>query len=806
MPQVARPGYGPSTLVAAYKLDQSRGSGQTVAIVDAFDDPNAEADLAAYRTQYGLTPCTTAGGCFRKVSQTGSATNLPFPDPGWAAEISLDLDMVSAACPKCHILLVEADDNSLVNLGTAVNRAVTLGAKYVSNSYGGSEDGFEPSYDSSYYHHPGVAITASAGDSSYGASYPATGAYVTAVGGTSLISANNARGWSETVWNTAPGEGTGSGCSISVAEPPFQTNLTTGCSNRAEADVSAIADPNTGVAVYDSYQATGWQVYGGTSVASPIIASVYALAGTPGASDSPNAYPYSHPSSLYDVTSGNNGTCLQAVLCTAGTGWDGPTGLGTPHGSGGFDATDTVSVTNPGAHASVPGIAQSLQVVASDSASGATLSYSAAGLPPGLSIDSGSGLISGTPSANGRYTATVTATDDIAVSGSATFTWVIQAAGTFVTLSPFRVLDTRSGNGAAKVPVAPRGTVHLQVTDRGGVPASGVSAVVLNVTVVAPTAAGYVTVFGTGSSLPGASNLNFVAAQSVPNLVVTPVGTGGKVDLYNGSAGTVQLIADVSGYYLSGVAAVPGAFKSVSSLRLLNTRTGVGAPAAAVAAGGKVHLQVTGGVVPAGVSAVVLNVTVTAPTRAGFVTAYGDLTTLPGVSNLNFVAGQTVPNLVIAPVGANGKVDLYNGSTGTVQLVADISGYYLSGAPAEAGAFGPLPPVRVLNTRIGLGAPAAAVAAGGTVHLQVPGSGGVPAGVSAVVLNVTVTAPTRAGFVTVYGEGMALPVVSNLNFVAGQSVPNLVIAPVGAGGKVDLYNGSAGSVHLIADVSGYYLG
>jgi subtilase family serine protease len=316
-PNATPAGYGPSTLVAAYKLDQSKGSGQTVAVIDAYDDPNAESDLAAYRTQYGLLPCTTANGCFKKVSQSGSTTNLPPPDAGWAGEISLDLDMVSATCPNCHILLVEATSATFTNLGTAVNQAVTLGARYVSNSYGGSEWSSESSADSSYFHHPGVAITASTGDSNYGAEYPATGAYVTAVGGTSLTSANNTRGWTETVWNNSLTQGTGSGCSAYLAKPSFQASITTGCGNRAEADVSAVADPNTGVAVYNTYQAPGWQVYGGTSASAPIIASVYALAGAPGAPDSPNAYPYSHTSSLYDVTSGNNGTCLagRAVHC-----------------------------------------------------------------------------------------------------------------------------------------------------------------------------------------------------------------------------------------------------------------------------------------------------------------------------------------------------------------------------------------------------------------------------------------------------------------------------------------------------------
>jgi hypothetical protein len=385
---------------------------------------------------------------------------------------------------------------------------------------------------------------------------------------------------------------------------------------------------------------------------------------------------------------------------------------------------------------------------------------------------------------------------------------VVSTPGGFTSLPPFRLLDTRSGVGAAKAAVAGGGTVHLQVSGHGGVPVSGVSAVVLNVTVTAPASGGFLTVFGDGSSRPTASNLNFVKAQSVPNLVIAPVGADGKVALFNGSGGTVQLIADVSGYFLAGAPVVAGAFGSLPPFRLLDTRSGVGAAKAAVAGGGTVHLQVSGhgGVPVSGVSAVVLNLTVTAPSSGGFLTVFGDGSSRPTASNLNFVAGQSVPNLVIAPVGADGKVALFNGSGGTVQLIADVSGYFLAGAPAAGGTFGSLPPSRLLDTRNAVGATKAAVAGGGTVHLQVTGVGDVPAtGVSSVVLNVTVTSPTMPGWVSAYGDGTSLPSASNLNFVAGQTVPNLVIAPVGADGKVALYNGSAGTVHLIADVAGYYL-
>ncbi|MCX3059974.1 S53 family peptidase [Streptomyces beihaiensis] len=331
-------GYGPSDLQSAYGLASAAaksGSGATVAIVDAYDDPNAESDLAAYRSHYGLPSCTTSNGCFKKVGQTGSTSSLPSADSGWAQEESLDLDMVSAVCPNCNILLVEADSATMTNLGASVNEAVSLGAKYVSNSYGGSESSSDSSYDSKYFDHPGVAVTVSAGDSGYGAQYPAASRYVTSVGGTALSRDSSSRGWSESVWNTSSTEGTGSGCSSYDAKPSWQTD--SGCSKRTVADVSAVADPATGVSVYDSYGVTaGWYTFGGTSAASPIIAAVYALGGTPSSGSYPAKFPYAHTSALNDVTSGSNGSCGGSYLCTAGSGYDGPTGLGTPRGVSAF--------------------------------------------------------------------------------------------------------------------------------------------------------------------------------------------------------------------------------------------------------------------------------------------------------------------------------------------------------------------------------------------------------------------------------------------------------------------------------------
>lgn len=314
-------GLGPADLRAAYALPTSGGGGRTVAIVDAYDAPNAESDLATYRSQYGLPPCTTSNGCFKKVNQNGQTTGLPRSNSGWAGEIALDIDMVSAVCPDCNILLVEANSASNADLGAAVNTAARLGAVAISNSYGGGEGSSAPSDDSQYYNHPGVLITASSGDNSFsaGASFPASGAHVLAVGGTSLTRSSSARGWAEKAWRSG-----GSGCSGYIAKPGFQTDQ--GCSRRMVADVSAVGDPATGVAVYDG----GWQVVGGTSASSPIVAAVFTLLNLQG---STNGFPYAHTNAFYDVTSGANGSCSTPYFCTAGAGYDGPTGIGTPNGA-----------------------------------------------------------------------------------------------------------------------------------------------------------------------------------------------------------------------------------------------------------------------------------------------------------------------------------------------------------------------------------------------------------------------------------------------------------------------------------------
>ncbi|HEX5259040.1 MAG TPA: hypothetical protein VFW35_09720 [Sphingomicrobium sp.] len=313
-------GYGPADLRSAYKVTTSGSSTTTVAVVDAYGYPNAERDLGTYRAQYGLPACTSANGCFRKVNQSGGTT-YPAMDTGWAQETALDLDMVSAMCANCHILLVQASSSSFSALATAENTAARLGAHAISNSYGGGESG--SSYYEGAYNHPGIAITVSSGDDGYGVQFPASSPHVTAVGGTTLKRASTTRGWTESVWR-----GAGSGCSGYYAKPSWQKDGL--CARRTVADVAAVADPYSGVAVYGptSSTASGWMIFGGTSVAAPLVAGIY---GVNGGSVSFGHDPYNHLTSLFDVTSGSNGSCGGSYLCTGAAAYDGPSGLGTPN-------------------------------------------------------------------------------------------------------------------------------------------------------------------------------------------------------------------------------------------------------------------------------------------------------------------------------------------------------------------------------------------------------------------------------------------------------------------------------------------
>jgi hypothetical protein len=356
--------------------------------------------------------------------------------------------------------------------------------------------------------------------------------------------------------------------------------------------------------------------------------------------------------------------------------------------------------------------------------------------------------------------------------------------GNFTGKAPTRVLDTRNGIGAPKVGLGAGQTLTLTVP---GLPA-GATAVALNVTVAHPSAASYLSVYPGGTAKPTASNLNFLAGQTIANLVMVPLGTGGKLTFYN-ALGNVHVIADLVGYYAPGTG---GGFTGRAPTRVLDTRAG--ALPVKLGPNGTLTLVVPG--LPAGATAVALNVTAANPTAGSYLSVYPGGTARPTASNLNYRADQTIANMVLVSVGTGNTVTFYN-AVGTVNVIADLVGYY---APGTGAGFTGKDPTRVLDTRHGTGAPQAQLGVGRTLTLTVPG---LPAGATAVALNVTVTGPTAASYLSVYPGGTPRPTTSNLNYLAGQTIPNMVLVPLGPGGTVTFYN-AAGTVNVIADLVGSY--
>ncbi len=436
----AGPAFGPAQLQNAYGLSGAAampGGTETVAVVDAFNDPTASSDLAAYRSAYGLGACDQSDGCLRIVNERGRSTDLPEADPtgGWELEESLDLDMVSAICPRCRIILVEANSASIADLVIAERTATRSGARAVSNSWGsGAEFTGESAYDR-YFYAPGVAITAAGGDDGYGTQYPAASPYVTAVGGTTLT--GTVGDWTQTAWN-----GTGSGCSELEPKPSWQTadaSSPGGCLNRTDNDVAADANPNPGVWVYDTVEdnsegSTGWSAVGGTSIGTPLVAAAYALAdivaGGPGQAliggTFPAAYPYQDSSQFTDITSGSDGVCepARSYLCDAVTGFDGPTGLGTPTGTAGLTGPPAgeMTVLDPGTQVYQAKASIRLQLDVPSASNARTLATT--GLSS-VTVGNDAVLRGKAPAAAGVYKVTVTASASGLASGSATFSIVV---------------------------------------------------------------------------------------------------------------------------------------------------------------------------------------------------------------------------------------------------------------------------------------------------------------------------------------------------------------------------------------------
>ncbi len=730
-PMAPPAGYSPADIQSAYALPSgSEGLGLTVAVVDAFDLPTAEADLCAYRTQFGLPACTTANGCFRKVNQRGVAGSYPADSAGWGQEIALDIEMVSAACPNCHILLVETDSSSLNDLGAGVDTAVSLGAVAVSNSYGGPEWSGELAGDA-HYNHPGVAVTASTGDCGYNCAqdasgyhqsvqYPAASPYVVAVGGTRLVGDGSARGWAESAWgDAAHAIGAGSGCSAYEPKPAWQQDA--GCARRTQADVSAVADPATGVAAYYN---GNWYVFGGTSAASPIIASVFALAGGPAPGTYPASYLYGAGAGLNDVTSGNNdirwGNCSVIYFCTGVAGYDGPTGLGTPNGTVAFTAPASPDV---GATYVPLTPARILDTRVGNGLSGRFT----AGVPRAFQVSGRGGVPAGATAVTGNLTVTdqtfgwavylgpvatpnptsstinftagqVVAngvTVALASDGSLSATYlstpgnttnlVFDVTGYFVpdmtgatyhALTPARILDTRVGNGlsgrfTAGVPRA------FQVSGRGGVPA-GATAVTGNLTVTDQTFGWAVYLGPVATPNPTSSTINFTAGQVVSNGVTVALASDGSLSAtYLSTPGnTTNLVFDVTGYFTPDVSGER--YFPLTPARLLDTRhaNGISGP---LRAGQPGSFPIFGrGGVPGSAAAVTGNLTVTDETFGWAVFLGPDATPAPATSTINFWTGDVRANGVTVALSGTGTLSAtYISSTGqTTSLVFDVTGYF----------------------------------------------------------------------------------------------------------------------------------
>jgi hypothetical protein len=418
-------------------------------------------------------------------------------------------------------------------------------------------------------------------------------------------------------------------------------------------------------------------------------------------------------------------------------------------------------------------------------------SKTVSGLPPVTSVAIG-GLSNAT-----AYTFSVTATN-AAGSGTASpsSNAVTPGRGTYQPMAPTRILDTRKGSG----PLAGGSTVTVPVAGVGGVPTDGVYAAVINVTATNTTAPGYLTIYPAGTPQPLASSLNWTAGQTVPNLVEVAVGLGGQVNVFN-AAGSTDVILDVEGYVATPTATPgpSGLFNAVAPSRILDTRSALSGP---VGPNSTITLRVAGnnGVVPtSGAAAVVLNVTVTSPTASSYLTVF-PTGTQPLASNLNFRAGQTVPNRVIVPLAADGSISFYN-AYGSVHVIADVSGWFTDASnPGATGSrFAPVLPARILDTRS-----TQQLGPNQQLSLAIAGNGPTPnAGVLAVVLNVTVTGPTASSYLTAWPDLEFRPLASDLNFTAGQTVPNMVVVKVGSDGKIDLYN-AAGSTDVVVDVMGWY--
>ncbi|MFI6937378.1 protease pro-enzyme activation domain-containing protein [Streptomyces sp. NPDC050287] len=737
--------YSPGKLAGTYGMSSSAtvGAGQTVAV---FELENVDAgSIAAYQSCVGTsTPVSTV------FVDTTAGAGAPATDGSTGVESALDIEDLIGLVPGASIIDyqgVDAESATDQNVLDVYQRMVTDDqAQVISSSWGlceAAEISATASAENTIFAEAaaqGQSVVAASGDDGSSDCYRATGStanavddpasqpYVTGVGGTTMSGSGSTA--TQTTWNHDGGS-TGGGVSSRWAPVVYQGGVAT-TAKRAVPDVSALADPNSGYPIYyqdDSLSSSPVPgIIGGTSGAAPTWAAAIVQA---------NA-------STACQTNGRVGFLNNALYKAARSSY--PTNF--------WDVTsgdNSVYVT---------------------------------GYPAAAGYDEATGL--GSPKEAGLITS-LCAAKGTAATGASTF---------HPLSSPKRLLDTRNGTGwglssiPSTKPLVAGGTAPVKIEGAGGIPSSGVTGVVLNLTVTGTTGAGSLTAWADGTAKPSTSNLSWTGAgQTIAASSTVTVAGDGVVDLYTSS--TTHLIADVQGYYTSGTTG--SKYTALKPARLLDTRSKVGIPTTTKITNAVVSLKVRGhGGVPTGASSVVLNLTATQTVGSGYLEAYPEGATRPTASNVNWAAtGTTIPNLVVVPIGSDGNVSLY--VHGTSHVIADVSGYFST----SGSAFHTVTPLRLLDTRT-----TTALGAGKTLALQISGRDGIPStGVKAVVLTVTVTGTTGSGYLTAWADGGTRPTASNLNWVAGKTIANQVIVPVGSDGKVDFYASS--TTQVLADVAGY---
>ncbi len=801
------------------------GSTQTVATIQLSGwNPAA---LTQFASNHGLANPLT-NGQYTAISVGGSTTTTP-DGQGGDTEVALDQEAVLATAPYAKQRAYFATNGGSAGndffaafnavLTDALSTAPDYDISALSVSWGGCEaeqwsdsdmDAFDATMAS--LEAAGVTVFAASGDSgSYGCAqpqttssdnkllsvdFPASSPHVVGVGGTSFNHTATPSAPTESVWwwptgdpNVTQYQGAGSGGGVSghFAKPSYQSAITLS-TKRMVPDISMDGDPDSGLPiVYYSGATLKSATYGGTSLSAPLAAATYTdLLGSKGLSHglgNISAGLYSASATAFrDVTAGTNGAYA------ARAGFDETTGRGTPLW------TELAPSVVPQLSVSVPLVTTSTTIpLTITTPGGATITGWAAGVgtPPADCSTATSATVPTSVVAPGAGVQTVwvrgVAEDNCYL---ATASVTVTPTSTYTAVAPFRVADTRKGLGGHGV-LGAHSSMTIQVTGGSSPVPAGATAAAVNVAVTGATASGFLSVAPALSTTT--SNLNFAANETIPNLVISKLSPTGTLTIYNGGNGSVQVLVDVQGYLTPDAAG--STYVPLAPTRILDTRKGVGA-AAAIPAFGSITLQVTGGVVPANQPAAALNVTVTGPTRGGFLSVAPALST--STSNLNFVAGSTVANLVVTKLSATGTVTIYNGSIGTVNVLADVQGYLTDGAPQST--FLPVTPVRVLDTRKGIGH-SGAIPGGGSLVVHVTPSGyTVPPGATAVVVNVTAVNELRGGYLSVGPASSSS--TSNLNFLAGEIRPNLVISRL-SGDTVTVYNGSVGTVDVLVDVQGY---